>query len=851
MKSISRAISQLHRRGQKPESSLESSRTVVIQNDVERDTTTIFDSFGHLPPINGPPSQIIMSTAGLTRDEWLAVDHGRGLRPILVPFLGKLYNGHDFGSYPATQGWMAIFQNPALAESLKDKAEIFYQEWLFFGTLVEVFRALFIDVHQEDFIHTDSSGAKWITTTPLTVYLSAMARYASQYVGSPASLERRRLQVATIRTYLVELNEITNRTYMFNGATRRAMDQLVRSEIGLSFQILGSTLENAVLSLLWSLPETNELVRGSRLNWHIPELLNSRLLQNGLCPYTIARLVRSFRLDALYFLSLLHYPPTEEEHSDCSASDCKFEIVDEKSYEPRHLEPNCTCDHVTVDSTKLCAILAKGQIPILQIKKPHIRVGNSIAVTAATSDIAYVAISHVWSDKMGNVNSNSIPGCMFKRLESFVRVVGRQEGLSRGGKPLAFWIDTLCVPVGRHLDEHRKEAIRLMKRTYQSAARVLVLDSVLQWIPVPPSHQELLLRIVTGKWYRRLWTFQECALASELCFACSNGIINDERLIESMHKCSLSDPLGPARAASCLDRDSEGAYLRSRTVYKHTRDPFERRELLRSNSDLLAFLFDSFADRKTTKVNDESICIATLMDFQIDDILEADGDQKMKLFYSKCDSIPPGVLFHDGPRIQDPGFRWAPRSFLRESTFRNRNIAGIGEIACPRDNILGLKVPYRIFMLKPIFPDAGTRFETPPTRRIFFRDIFSSTWHMVTIATTDDPKEAFNPQSITKLHQPALIIRWWAPSEYTDQGHWLQQGALVNIEKEGTQNGILANYEVMVQVRELTRREYDATWADREWPFLEAATTGVDVMNSKRVILEAVRLAEDTPFWVA
>jgi hypothetical protein len=841
MKSIRHAINKLYRRGQRLKSSLKSSQTVIVQNDVEHGTTAIFGSFGHLPPIHGPPSQVIMSTAHLTQDEWLAADHGQGLPPILVPFLGKLYNGDDFGSYPEAKGWMAIFRNPALAESRKNEVEIFFQEWLFFGTLVEVFRALFIDVRQEDFTHTDSSGAKWITTTPLRVYLNSMARGASQYVDSPASLERRRLQIAAIQKCLVEVNEITNRTYKFNGATHRAIDRLVRPEIGLSFQILGSTLENAVSSLL-RVGETNTSARGSRLNWHISELLNSRLLQNGLCPYAIARLVRGFRPDALYFLSLLHYPPIEGEHSECSARDCKFEIVDEKSYEPRHLEPNCTCDYVAVDSAKLCAILAKGQIPILPIKEPHTRVGNSIAVTAATSDIDYVAISHVWSDKIGNVNSNSIPGCMFKRLESFIRAVGRQEGLSRGGKPLAFWIDTLCIPVGRHLDEYRKEAIRLMKSTYQSAARVLVLDSVLQWIPVPASQQELLLRIVTGKWHRRLWTFQEYAIANELCFACSNGIINDERLIRGMYECSLNDPLGLARAASCLDRDSEGAYLRSRRVYKDNRDPSER----------LAFLFGSLADRKTTKADDESICLATLMDFQIGDILKADGDQRMKLFYSKCDSIPPDVLFQFGPKIQDPGFRWAPRSFLRESSLLNRNIAGLGEMACPRDSILGLKIPYRIFMLKPIFSDAGTHFETPPTRRIFFKDIFSSTWHMVTIVTTDDrPEEAFSPQSITKLHQPALIIRWWAPSEHTGQFAWLQQGALVSIQKERTQNGTLANYEVMVQVRELTRREYDATWADREWPFLEAAVTGVDVMNSERVILEAVRLPEETPFWVA
>jgi Heterokaryon incompatibility protein (HET) len=833
------------------------SSQAAVQNDVAIDT--IFDSFGHLPPVRSPPTQVMRSAAHLAHDEWFTADHGQGLPPVRVPFLGKLYNGKCFGSYPEFRGQFEQLQKPFPADpirskSLKDENEMFYQEWLFFGTLVEVFHALSIDIRQEDFIHTDPSGAKWITTTPLKAYLNNVALGVSWHEDSLASHQR---QIGTIRECLAKVNEITNRTVIIGGVTYRAMNQLVRPEIFLSFQILGSTLENAIPRLLLDRPNISKDERGTRLNWLITDFLNSRLLQNGICPYTITRIERDFRPDALYFLSLLHFPPTEEEHSGCNSSDCKFEIVDEESYEPRHLESNCTCGYyVTVDSTQLCAILENGQIPILQIE-PHSRFGSSIVVTAATPGTDYIAISHVWSDKMGNVKSNSIRGCMFKHLEGLIATIGHQERLTRGGKLIPFWIDTLCVPVEPKLHKYRKQAIRLMRHTYQSAARVLVLDGVLQWIPVPLSEQELLLRIVTGKWYRRLWTFQECALANELCFACSNGIVNGERLLEFMHNSCRSDALGFARAASCLDRDSQWAYLRTRFAYKGTENAGDTGDTggpgirPHDHGNFLAFLLASCADRKTTKPGDESICLASLMDFQMEDILEAEGDNKMKLFYSKCNLIPPGILFHYGPRIEDCGFQWAPRSFLGHASRDFRNIAGLGETACPRDDTRGLKVPYRIFVLKSTSSNAGTHFETPPTRRIFVKDIFSSTWHMVTIITTGHPEEAFSPPLIPKLDQPALIIRWWAPSEYSNQSVWLQQGALVSIQNEETQKEIFAKYESVVQVRELTRREYDTAWADKKWPFLEAAMTGVNIMDSERVILEAVRLPEDIPFWVA
>jgi Heterokaryon incompatibility protein (HET) len=62
-----------------------------------------------------------------------------------------------------------------------------------------------------------------------------------------------------------------------------------------------------------------------------------------------------------------------------------------------------------------------------------------------------------------------MPHCQLFRIMSLVSKVNKGR--------LPFWIDTCCVP--REI-EQRKKAIRLMNKTYRTAARVLVLDATLQ-----------------------------------------------------------------------------------------------------------------------------------------------------------------------------------------------------------------------------------------------------------------------------------------------------------------------------------------------------------------------------------
>lgn len=69
-----------------------------------------------------------------------------------------------------------------------------------------------------------------------------------------------------------------------------------------------------------------------------------------------------------------------------------------------------------------------------------------------------------------------------------------------------FWLDTLCVPLE---PESRKIAISGMKRVYEFADKVLVLDSTLIDAPFDMGIDEITMRVATCTWTTRLWTLQE------------------------------------------------------------------------------------------------------------------------------------------------------------------------------------------------------------------------------------------------------------------------------------------------------------------------------------------------------
>ena len=232
-----------------------------------------------------------------------------------------------------------------------------------------------------------------------------------------------------------------------------------------------------------------------------------RLQENKWCPREIWNLVKKYNSTIGYYASLLISPSSNKDHSVCTSLVCEaFNVRDDKLYPYRHEKPLPCCEFLPMDTRKVIAILKQGLIPVTTYDGRS-DASTYIEVTAADSSTAYVAISHVWSDGMGNPRANAMPICQLERISSICR--------SEDGSHMPFWIDTLCCPT--EPEEATELAISLMRKTYHEAAAVVFLDEWLsscsaQSVPAP----NIMLRIMLSGWTQRLWTFQEGMLGRQV-----------------------------------------------------------------------------------------------------------------------------------------------------------------------------------------------------------------------------------------------------------------------------------------------------------------------------------------------
>ena len=248
--------------------------------------------------------------------------------------------------------------------------------------------------------------------------------------------------------------------------------------------------------------------------------------------------------------------------------------------------------------------------------------------------------------------------------------------LVSSGEAVRFWVDTLCCPVE---DESRRaKAIQLMRDTYAGADRVLVLESYLQsqrTTSLNPT--EMMMMIFCCKWQRRLWCLQERLLPGpeKLCFHFADCAMNLSHLfLASLPLPKItSGPLDgrpkiPGSVEAVLRSNFRMAISFAPDVYRnlYTVDKLETRPDASTAARLTA-LQSYLAFRTTSKASDEAVILATMLDVDVREILRAPRNDhmcRMELFWNALSSIPPHVIFWIGPKLQNPGFRWAPATFL-------------------------------------------------------------------------------------------------------------------------------------------------------------------------------------------
>jgi hypothetical protein len=432
-------------------------------------------------------------------------------------------------------------------------------------------------------------------------------------------------------------------------------------EVQLSLSILHATLVFAAMHIFRNDDDPSpsnftEFAHG------IPvEFVKTLLLNQHWCPSDIALLEQgglgSTSSLELYYAYLLGDRKVIRDHSGCGTSFkgrfvCKALDIDEDKYEPKHIN-GCQgdCGFIEVDENWLGNVYQANLVPLITVSVndaglPYLETHESDFTTR------YLAVSHVYADGLGNPQGCGLPACQLKRLQARVNFLDPQKTVDGSGLGnIPFWMDTLCVPVkSGHI---KKAAIRNMADIYSRAKAVLVLNAELEYHSCYATGEEVLMRITTSAWFRRLWTLQEGVLANMLYFQFNDGAVDIESLKspEEYHEERFS-------IVRRLRAQAMKPYMRIRAFREMSRE-----QRIRAIYPLIQW-------RATTHAEDEPYCLATLLleDKQAMHKITATRDfhQRREEFILGQGLFPVKSLFFCETRVgtREPPIGWALRSYL-------------------------------------------------------------------------------------------------------------------------------------------------------------------------------------------
>ena len=618
--------------------------------------------------------------------------------PVKVPCLSsKPYENKTgrFEDYPAQRGWdISLLKQGIFTQHSSEDTSVFLQDWLFFGVLHEVLDNAGM---KEEFLMLDEQASQPIVTTKCLVPLltalfrqviARMSSSASDKAGIIADFDRMEGVLCTL-AYFCNMS----RSIECRDTPLKQFCWPLCPEIDLSIRALGQLLATGISTTM--IPY--KTCFSSSMKFLGGELALSRMRHAGWCPSDIAMISQDLSASSLYYASSLRRWQLRNDHSQCNRQACLASQIDTTTYETVHLYENCTCDHIHVDVSQLTSIIAKEGIPLITIT-----VATSgepvLEISPFRKGQQYIAISHVWSDGMGNLHQNSLPRCQLLRLKALIDELSWSNGRTLDnlnkthlgkfwrrfrGQTIPFWLDTLCIPVGSQNKKYRKLAISLMYKTYVSAEDILVLDSELQNTPIPSDNTEIFLRVSISGWMRRLWTLQEGVLGHHIQVKFKDGVVD---LVAKYNWETDPDtapdygkPWAFENRAGSLHAESRSFYwnfrsLRSSIVDQRERkfmgrinkytpylDPSKDKSLKECFAILDAFVSSNY--RSSLRKADEYLCLSGLLGWDTACLDGVPIEHRMKTLLRERSVLPQGLLFIAGPRMREKGWRWALKDF--------------------------------------------------------------------------------------------------------------------------------------------------------------------------------------------
>ncbi|KAL7957418.1 hypothetical protein V8C34DRAFT_285994, partial [Trichoderma compactum] len=541
--------------------------------------------------------------------------------------------------------------------SLQERMK-FLQEWLFFGVLFKASSIceLSIDIEREFLVEAGTPGYNLDISTAA---LNGLAERLLESAQSQASVEEFRSRMHQLRLLVDYVASFYCPSYGHDDTNGEEKLKYLEYKVMFSIQIVlrvivrtlkisgvfnGGDVQALSFSVLY-LPFSSQ---------DICKVASAELLRQGWCRSEVTMLNSLARghEEYIFFATLLERQ--RKTHDDCDTARCLADNIDETTYQTAHTSVGCACSHANINVNDLVTILERDEIPIVLI--------SDDLELSIVSGHSFVAISHVWSHGLGNPFQNSLPKCQLRRLRNHVSnlcISHPELDVAAENGVCAVWIDTLCIPVARHLASYRAKAIHLLGRTYTNAT-VLVLDSELEALNSrQTSILEQNLRICCSGWMRRLWTLQEAMLSRELFIQLHDVSVQLIRpLCIALNERFSFDLASDSFLTSTAFDDTMNQRIPTATGLRVPANTHNRIGSAYKN------LISAVQYRSTSKMQDEPAILATLMGLDNRGILAA--KDKMAEFHILVKNIPADLIFLDlnGKSLKHSPFRWAPSTLL-------------------------------------------------------------------------------------------------------------------------------------------------------------------------------------------
>ncbi|KAI4108555.1 MAG: hypothetical protein L6R37_000991 [Teloschistes peruensis] len=399
---------------------------------------------------------------------------------------------------------------------------------------------------------------------------------------------------------------------------------------------------------------------------------------------------------------------------------------------------------VGVSSARVAECIKGGHIPLIKFQE----LSDGILqpeVVEFRSDLRYVALSHVWSGGLGNVEANSMFSCQLRKIHDLLQTIQdngdddldrdkgprKLQGSKRDVKellgihirrpPVLLWMDTLCVPVGQQHVAMRQKAIAQMAQIYVQAQCVLVLDPELPNIRFEGlPREQIFASVLCSAWNSRSWTLQEACMARVFYVQFADGYyILDREWHDFMKGLTAAVDFDSGESAFRGFRGEMrdnlmlevSDWYRQMPVMTKIRS-YDSRTLMTKSEDWQNFsrVWNALRTRSTTKMDDLYGIIAIMVDLSAYEILKLDPQERMKAILRSQSSLPLSLLYQQCTKLVDSkGIpSWAPSDLAGGHLEMNTGFMSLRDdgllidVQCPADGTMHcsdiIKIIFAIFI---------------------------------------------------------------------------------------------------------------------------------------------------------